>query len=195
MKLTLPKVGTWSCLNPTSRQVWGWNSHSQKWELGVVSTPLRGKCEDETHTPKSGNLESSGTPKNLELDCRGQNTLHWGVLYTVGKVLKCKCPKMVSHEPFGHLQHKLWSKKGSGVKLAIWLSTIKSPESTRSRCVQVECNMLLESSWGELQLCFQSSSQSEVEVGSYELPKFRESKQGYFWDSSLGVPRQKAIWM
>jgi hypothetical protein len=44
------------------------------------------KCEDETHTPKSGNLESSGTPENLEFECRGQNTSHWGVLYTIGKV-------------------------------------------------------------------------------------------------------------
>jgi hypothetical protein len=26
------------CRNPTLRQVWGWNSHSQKWELG---SPLR----------------------------------------------------------------------------------------------------------------------------------------------------------
>jgi hypothetical protein len=50
--------------------VWGWNSHSQKWELGVLRTP-----------------------KNSELDCRGQNTSHWGVLYTVKKVLKCRCPK------------------------------------------------------------------------------------------------------
>jgi hypothetical protein len=30
----------------------------------VVATPLWAKCEDETHTPKSGNLESLGTPKN-----------------------------------------------------------------------------------------------------------------------------------
>jgi hypothetical protein len=38
-------------------------------------------------------LESSGTPENSEDDCRGQNTSYWDVLYTVGKVLKCKCPK------------------------------------------------------------------------------------------------------
>jgi hypothetical protein len=38
-------------------------------------------------------LESSETPKNLELGCRGQNTSHWGVLYTVEKVLKCRCLK------------------------------------------------------------------------------------------------------
>jgi hypothetical protein len=56
----------------------------------LVATPLWGKCEDEIRTPKSGNLESSGTPETSELDWRGQNTLPWGVLYTVGKVLKCR---------------------------------------------------------------------------------------------------------
>jgi hypothetical protein len=58
-----------------------------------VATPLWNKCEDETRIPKSGNLESSGTPKTLELHFRGQNTLSWSVLYTVEKVLKCRCRK------------------------------------------------------------------------------------------------------
>jgi hypothetical protein len=58
-----------------------------------VTTTLWAKCEDETHTPKCVNLESSGTPAISEFDSRGQNTLPWGVLYTVGKVLKCRCPK------------------------------------------------------------------------------------------------------
>jgi hypothetical protein len=40
-----------------------------------VATPLWAKCEDEIHTPKSGNLESFGTPATSELDNRGQNTL------------------------------------------------------------------------------------------------------------------------
>jgi len=65
----------------------------------IVATPLWVKCEDETHTPKSGNLESFGTFENSELDCRGQNTLHWGVLYIVGKVLKSRCPK------WSHMSH------------------------------------------------------------------------------------------
>jgi len=59
----------------------------------IVATPLWGKCEDETHTPKSGNWESSGTPATSELDNRGQNTSPWNVLYTVGKALKHKCRK------------------------------------------------------------------------------------------------------
>jgi len=41
----------------------------------------------------------------------------------------------------------------------------------------------------------QTSSQSEVWPGSYELPKSRESQLGQFRDSFLGVPGIKAIWM
>jgi len=63
------------------------------YQVLVVATPLWSKCEDETRAPKSGNLESSKTPKNLELDFRGQNTSPWGVFYTVGKVLNSRCRK------------------------------------------------------------------------------------------------------
>jgi hypothetical protein len=62
--------------------------------------------------------------------------------------------KMASHEPFEHLQHKLWSKEAPGVKLAVWLPTTKSRESTRFWCAQVKYDTLLEISWGELQLWF-----------------------------------------
>jgi hypothetical protein len=34
-----------------------------------------------------------GTPKNLEFNCRGQNTSPWACFYTIGKVLKCRCRK------------------------------------------------------------------------------------------------------
>jgi hypothetical protein len=62
--------------------------------------------------------------------------------------------KMGSHEPFGHLQHKLWQKESPGVKLAIWLPTTKSQELTRPWCVQVEFNTPLKISQRRLQLCF-----------------------------------------
>jgi hypothetical protein len=58
-----------------------------------VATPLWAKCEDETHTPKNGDLESSGTTENPELDCKGQNTSHWGIIYINGNFLKFRCPK------------------------------------------------------------------------------------------------------
>jgi hypothetical protein len=58
-----------------------------------VATPLWAKCEGEAHTPKSGKLESSETPENSELDCRGQISSHSSFLGVIGKVLKCRCPK------------------------------------------------------------------------------------------------------
>jgi hypothetical protein len=78
----------------------------------IVTIPLWAKCEDETHTPKSGNLESSGTPKNSELVCRGQNTLHWGVFYIVGKVLKCRCPKWLRMSHLDICSPSYGQKKG-----------------------------------------------------------------------------------
>jgi len=69
---------------PTS---WRWRA------TNTITTLLWVKWEDETPTPKVGDLESSGTPECLEFDNRGQNTSHWGVLSVIGKVLKCRCPK------------------------------------------------------------------------------------------------------
>jgi len=81
--------------------------------------------------------------------------------------------KMVSHEPFRHLQHKLWSKEGPKVKLAVWLPTTKSWESTWFRCVQVKCNTPLKSSQGELQLWFRPCPNPNLrrEVMNAQSPK------------------------
>ncbi len=116
---------------PPLRQVWGWDSHSQKWELGVLrdSQKLRVRLQGSKH---------------LTLEC---SLYRW-------KGLEVSMSKMASHEPFGHLQHKLWSKERPRVKLTIWLPTTKSRESTRSRGVQVECDTPLKSFQGELQVCF-----------------------------------------
>jgi len=45
-------------------------------ENNLVATPLWVKCEDETPTPKVGDLGSFGTPECLEFENRGQDTLH-----------------------------------------------------------------------------------------------------------------------
>ncbi len=59
-----------SMSQPHFEGVWGWHSHSRNVDLG-----------------------SSGTLEYSKLNCRGQNTLSWGVFYTVGKVSKFKCRK------------------------------------------------------------------------------------------------------
>jgi len=53
--------------------------------------------------------------------------------------------KMGLHDPFGHLQHKLWQKQRPRVKLVVQLSTTKSRKSTRLPCMQMECDTPLES--------------------------------------------------
>jgi hypothetical protein len=80
---------------------------------------------------------------------------------------------MASHWSFGHLQPKLWAKEGPGVKLAVWLPTTKSRESTSFWRLQMECDGVLESSRGELQLWFRphSNQKSEPGVVSVQSPK------------------------
>jgi hypothetical protein len=58
-----------------------------------VTTLLLEEWEDDSHTPEMGTWESVGTPKTSEFDFRGQNTFHWGVIYTIGKISKCRCRK------------------------------------------------------------------------------------------------------
>jgi hypothetical protein len=55
---------------PYFERVGGWNSHFRNWDLGVLRDS-----------------------QNLEFNSRGQNTLHWGVLYIIRKLLKCRCRK------------------------------------------------------------------------------------------------------
>jgi hypothetical protein len=80
-------------------------------------------------------------------------------------------------------------KKGQESKLAIWLPTTKSQESTRIPCVQVACDTPLESFWRELQFCFRlhlnwrsehkviaSQSCGSFNPGSFETPLWESKK-------------------
>jgi hypothetical protein len=126
------------------------------WARDSVATPFWKSVRMTLTLLKWGLGESFWTPENSEFNCRGQNTLHWCVLYTIGKVLKCRCRKWpcMSHSDIFSTSYG-W-KKGLKVKLAIWFPTTKSRELTQPRYVQVECHTLLESSQGELQVCFRS---------------------------------------
>jgi hypothetical protein len=97
---------------------------------------------------------------------------------------------MTSHEPFRHLQHKLWMKEVPRVKLAIWLPTTKSRESTWPQCVQVECNTPLENSWKELQVGFRLHRIGGL---SNELwtPKVLGVQTGTISGLLLGSPEKK----
>jgi len=100
--------------------------------------------------------------------------------------------KMASHWSFGHLQPKLWVKEGPGVKLAVWLPTTKSRESTSSQCLQMECNGAMESSWGELQLWFRPHSNRRSEPGVLSVQSPGSLTRDNFgtppWESWENVP-------
>jgi len=100
--------------------------------------------------------------------------------------------KMASHEPFGHLQPKLWAIEGPGVKLAVWLSTTKSQESTSFRRLQKERDKALENSWGELQLWFRPHSNRRLESGDMSSQSPGSPTRDNFgtppWESQEKVP-------
>jgi hypothetical protein len=103
-----------SCTSMAIRIKWcpSWNP-LYLWILTMpVATPLWAKCEGEAHTPKSGNLESSRTPKNSEHDCKGQNSSHLSALDVIGKVLKCRCAKWPRMSHLDILSPSYGQKKG-----------------------------------------------------------------------------------
>jgi hypothetical protein len=94
---------------------------------------------------------------------------------------------MAFHEPFKNLQHKLWTKEGPRVKLAVWLPTTKNQESTQPQCVHVECDTLLKSSQGELQVCFKPHLNQRSEQGVMNSQSPRSPNRDNFgtppWES------------
>jgi hypothetical protein len=58
---------------------------SRFWNKDSVTTPFLEECEDDIHTPEMGIWESLRA-ETSEFDYRGQNILHWGVLYIIWKL-------------------------------------------------------------------------------------------------------------
>jgi hypothetical protein len=159
------------CRNPTLRQVWGWDSHSQKWELGVLQD--------------SHNLEPDFNVKTLRLEVffislkrpwsvNVENGLVWTIRTSIAQV-------MVEKRAGSQTGSLTTDHKKSGI----------DPTPVCANKVRHIIGKLLR----RARSLVQTSSQSKVLVGSYELPKSQESKPGQFRDSSLGVPGIKTIWM
>ncbi len=117
----------------------------------IVATLILWECEGEDSHSRNGSLGVHQDSQPFRNNFRGQNTLHWGVLYIIEKLLKCRCLKWVRMTHLDICNTSYDKKKG---RESVWLSTTKNQESTWTPCVQVACNTLLESSWQKLQLCF-----------------------------------------
>jgi hypothetical protein len=96
---------------------------------------------------------------------------------------------MASHWQFRHLQPKLWAKEGPGVKLAVWLPTTKSRESTSSRRRLEECDTALESSRRELQHWFRTRPDPSLERGAMAVQS-SESPAGTLSRLHFGSPNK-----
>ncbi len=115
-----------------------------------VATPLWGKCEVAIHIPENGTWESSGILKNSERNCKGQNTSHWVVLYTIGKVLKGRCPKWPCMNHLDICNTSYGRKKGweSNWQFDSWpLKVGNRPNSGACRWSATQCWKSLEESY------------------------------------------------
>jgi hypothetical protein len=132
----------------------------------VCRNPISRVCEDETHTPEMVTWKSSRTFETSESNCRGQKTLPWGVLYFIGKLSKCRCRKWARMTHLDICNTSYGKKKGqeSNWQFDSWPLKVKNwPDPTW--CVQLKCNTSLESSWGELQVCFRPHPNQRSEQG------------------------------
>ncbi len=168
----------WICIerDPMSQphfgQVWGWS-------------PTLGKV---------GGLEPSGTPECLELDRKAQNTLHWGVLDVIGKVLKRRYRKWprIGHSDICSPSYGQNKGRESNWQFDSW------PLKVRNRPlpdVQIESATRR---WKDLDEGY-NFGLDLVTIGlhSRELWPFKVPgvQPGQFRDSISGVPTKCAIWM
>jgi hypothetical protein len=144
--------------------VWEWNSHSQKWELGVL-------------------LDS----QKLRAWLQGSKNLELGVLYTFGKVLKCRCPKWPHMSHLDICSPSYGQKKGWESNWQFDSRPLKVVNRPEFDVIRWRATRL----WKALKESYKiasDSSQSKVWPRSYGCPKSQECKPGQFWDSTLGVP-------
>jgi hypothetical protein len=157
----------------------------------IVATPLWGKCEVATHTPENGTWKSSETLKNSEFDCMGQNTLSWGFFYTVGKVLKCRCPKWPHMSHLDICSTSYGQKKG---RESNWQFDSR-PLKVGNRPNPGACRQSATHRWKALkESCKFASNLIPIrglneELWAAKVPGVQtETISGQFRDSHLGVP-------
>ncbi len=136
------------------RQVWGWNSHSQKWELGVLWDSRKLKAW----------LQGS---KHFALKC---------FLY-LGKVLKCKCPKWPRMSHLEICSTIYGQKEGQESNWQFDSRPLKVGNRPDPRV----CRWNVTHRWKAVENSYNFALDLipiGVSAGSYELPKSQKSKLG-----------------
>jgi hypothetical protein len=129
-------------------RVWGWHSHSRNEDLWILWNSL-----------------------TLEFDCRGQNTLHWGVLYIIEKLLKCRCRKWACINHLDICSTSYGKKKGPESN---WQFDSR-PLKVRNRPNPDVCRWIVRHTTRKFSRrdisLLQTSSQSKVWTKNYDLAK------------------------
>ncbi len=163
----------WHSLSqPHFGQVWGWSPT----------------------LPKVGDLESFGTPECLELDSKAQNTLHWGVLGVIWKVLKRRYRKWPRIGRLDICRPSYGQKKGRESKWQFDSRPLKV-ENRPLPDLQIKSATWR---WKDLDEGYNVGSDLvAIRLCSRELwvLKVPGLQPGQFRDFSLGVPGKRAIWM
>jgi hypothetical protein len=79
---------------PYFERMWGWDSHSQNGDLGVhLSQPYFEKVWGWDPHSRNGDLGVHRDFQNFKIQLQGPNSLHWSILYIIGKLSKCRWKK------------------------------------------------------------------------------------------------------
>jgi hypothetical protein len=146
------------------------------------------------NTWKSWDLESFGTPECSELDSKGQNTWHWGVIGVIEKVLKGryrKCPRIGNSDI---CSPSYGQKKGRESNCQF----DSRPLKVGNRCLpDVRFGSAIQR-WKDLDEGYNVDSDLvTIQLCSRELWRFKVPgvPSGQNQDSISGVPGICAIWM
>jgi len=136
-------------------------------------------------------MESRWTPKISKSNFRGQNSMYYGVLYIIGKLLELRCLKW---DRIFHLD--IWNTSyGQNKGRESNCQFDSQPEKVGNRPDLLNCRQCATYCWkalNESTTLLQTTPQSEVCSQSYGAPKLRESPLARFWDSHSEVSRKKS---
>jgi hypothetical protein len=139
-------------------------------------------------------MESRWTLKTLESNCRGQNSMAYGILYIIGKLLKFRCLKWAR---IAHLH--IWNtsygqKKGQESNCQF----DSRPQKVKNRPNLLSFRGRATYSWKALDESYNFALNRIAIRGLLAklwAPKSRESQLAQFRDSHSGVPGKIAIWI
>jgi hypothetical protein len=116
---------------PHFERVWGWNSHSRNGDLGVLRDF-----------------------QDFKVRLQGQNTLHWDVLYIIGKLSKSRCRKWARMNHLDICSTSYGKKKGQESN---WQSD-PQPLKVRNRLDSNVCRWIATHRWKALKESYKFAS-------------------------------------